>query len=90
MAKKKAKSEKPVEKPKLRCEEDGTYDWVTATVDCGDVRLDYQATGLKVQGRDGFSEDNLGEWSEDDIKDVAGSMLGIVKEDRKYIEVGYA
>lgn len=80
---------------KLRCEEvspgeSGTYDWVTATVDGEDVSLDYRCTGLDIDGSDGFEDENLGEWSEGEIRDVAGSMLGIMKEDRHKIKVEYA
>lgn len=75
---------------KLRCDE-GTYDWVRATVslDQGYVQLTYKATELLIEGRDSFSDDNLSEWTDDDIQNTAGSMLGIIETDRKYIEVSY-
>lgn len=92
-----AKKKKPVKKAKpapvpdtaLRCEEgDGAYDWVKATVIEGGVRLTYHVPDLAVNGRDGI-DDDISDWSDEDIQNVAGSMLGIVKEDRHKIEVNY-
>lgn len=59
-------------------------------IGCEEVRLSYRCTELDRDGSDGFDDENLQDWSEDDIRDFAGSMLGIVKEDRHKIKVEYA
>jgi hypothetical protein len=84
----------PAHPPRLRCEEvdpgsSGTYDWVKAMVDGDSVRLRYRCTDLTIDGSDGFDDDLEG-WTEKDIREYAGGMLGIVKEDRHLIEIEYA
>lgn len=73
----------------LRCDDgEETYDWVIATVvDSDTVVLRYQVTGLEVEGSDTFSDDCLDEWSDSDIKDFAGSYIGVLKADRHLIKL---
>ena len=62
---------------------------MTATVRGDHISLNYRVTDLDIDGSDGWGEDNLDDWSDTDIKNVAGSMLGIVQEDRRKIKVEY-
>lgn len=62
------------------------YDWVKATVDCGDLRLTYHATGAKVDGRTDHDED-VSDWSDDDIRNVAAQLLDIPSDCAGSIEV---
>lgn len=87
----KKKSQKPSNSNLLKCKEgDGTYDHVTATIDCDRVHLDYRVTGLSRDGHDGWEDDNLCDWTEEEIQQWAGNMLGIVEEDHFKIDVCYA
>lgn len=69
------------------CEE--TYDWVTAIIESDYVRLRYHVTDAAVNGTDGIN-DIVGDWSEDDIRTVVCSTLGILQEDKHLIKLEYA
>lgn len=65
------------------------YEHITAIVDCGDLRWEYQVQGLDSPGRMSHDED-ISEWSKKDIIDVTMMSLGVPDDQRDIIKVEYA
>lgn len=62
--------------------DEGRYLWCKASVDLlmDTCVFTYQVAGLEVQGSDSFEEENLSNWSDDDIRQIAHDLLGVPKE----------
>ena len=69
----------------IKCE-DGTYEYVKATVNEDGIHLRYKATELEIAGRDFIDDHSANVWSNGDIQDVVASILGIT-EGKNEIEV---
>ena len=72
----------------LRTAETDTYDWVKVIIDCDQVLAEYHVSGLQVNGKQSFDED-IFEWSCEEIQTYVGNFLGVISEDHQYIEIEY-
>ena len=61
--------------------DEGRYLWCKASVDMlmGTVQFTYQVAGLEVEGEQSHDED-VSEWSEEDIRQLAHDLLDVPKE----------
>ena len=64
------------------------YLFITAIVDCGSLHWEYQVEGLK-EARVNHDED-VEDWSDDDIKDLTIRMLDVPADQQHLISVEYA
>lgn len=62
------------------------YEYVKATVDCGELSWKYKVVGMETTGSMRHDED-VSEWSDDDIREVTAMMLDVPDDDRDKIEV---
>ena len=58
--------------------EDGTYDYVDATVDEDGIHLEYKVSELAIVGCDLIDDPSAVDWSEADVRRVVAEYLGIV------------
>jgi hypothetical protein len=65
------------------------YEKITAIVDCGRLRWEYRIEGMKVSGRQSHDEE-VEDWSDDDVIDVTMATLDVPKDQRGLIKVEYA
>ena len=64
------------------------FEWIRAIVDCGSLRWQYKVNTSDVVGGDAHDED-ISDWTDDDIKDMTCSMLGVKDDQRDLIEIQY-
>lgn len=57
--------------------EDGNYDYVDAYVNDDGIGLEYKVSELPICGSDSIDEPEAKNWSEDDVRHVVASFLGI-------------
>lgn len=69
----------------IKCDE-GTYDFVKATVTEEGIRLSYQCTGLTIKGSDFIDDESANTWSDRDIQKVVAQHLAIT-DGEKEIEI---
>lgn len=62
------------------------YEYVKARVDCGELCWEYKLIGSYIVGRMAHDED-VSDWSENQIVDVTCLMLDVDKDQRKIVEV---
>jgi hypothetical protein len=62
------------------------FEFVTVTVSNGYATARYQIRGLKVAGGDGY-DDDVSTWTDDDIRETIGQIIGVEPQYRKQIEV---
>ena len=62
------------------------YEYVKATVCCGELTWKYKITGSDVLGSMGHDED-VSEWSDREIINLTAAMLDVPKDNREVIEV---
>ena len=70
----------------INCE-DGTYDWIRATVRNDGIHLHYQVTGLKITGSDTAGDDSAKEWTDNQVRDVIAMHLGLNKDKKNLAEI---
>jgi hypothetical protein len=66
--------------------EQESYEFIRAHADCGELRWEYKLESSDVVGRMKHDED-IEDWSDDDIKQVTEMMLGIPEDQVDKIEV---
>lgn len=64
------------------------YKFITATVDCGTLIWTYKVESSHTYGRMGHDED-VSEWSDDDIIKLTMDMLSVDESQRSLIEVNH-
>ena len=64
------------------------YAYITAEVDCGEVLFVYRLIGNEVEGTQLWDED-VSDWSDDDIINLARQALDVEKDDPVQIKVEY-
>lgn len=62
------------------------YEYIRAIVDCGELRWEYKLKAFDVSGSMSHDED-VSEWSDEDIKTVTRMMLDVNDDDPVEIEV---
>lgn len=63
------------------------YDYVTATISCGQIYWRYQIHGLDVPGSQSFNDEDVSEWTDKDIVDLTCNMLDIPESEKHIIKV---
>lgn len=64
------------------------YQYIKAIVDCGHLHWEYLLEGAEVPGAMSC-DDDVEEWSEEDIIDVTMSMLAVPEDQRTMVQVIY-
>ncbi len=69
----------------IKCD-DGTYDFIKATVRDDGILLQYRATDLPISGSDFIDDESANQWTDREIRDMAASYLNVTSG-KKEIEV---
>jgi hypothetical protein len=65
------------------------YEYITATVDCGDLSWSYKVKGAQMPGRLDHDDDDVTDWDDKDIRDLTMTTLEVPEHQRDLIEIEY-
>lgn len=68
-------------------EEKEVYEFVRANIAAGELVWDYKINTSETHGSEGYDDEDVSDWTDEEIKDLTCSMLSVDAEQRDIIEV---
>lgn len=65
------------------------YSWIKATVMEGKLSWSYRACECEVDGSQSFDDEDVSNWSDDDIRDLTTLMLDVHADQVGMIEISW-
>ena len=65
------------------------YEYIRALIDGEDLTMEHKTEGNPVKGRTDHDED-VSDWSEEDVRDLIVALLGVSEEQRGIIDIQWA